>query len=296
MRIAITGGSGFIGNRLIKRLIKEGYDVVNLDIKEFPDKDALIETRIIDITKFDEVKDALRDVDIVFHLAGPVLETVRKEPYKSTVLSTLGTLNVLEACRQNKIQKMIFASTFYVYDGLGPKIIVNEESQLDILKMELFGSLKLKAESLIREYSKKFGIEYVILRFGSAFGPGNCSNVIITFLEAAKKGEPIEIWGYGKRKNQYTYVDDIAEGCIRAMNKSNETFNLIHPEQTSTGDLARLIQKKYDFKTFFNTIQKEGADMPYMSPRKAVEELGWKPTPLEEAIDKTVKEMFEEKD
>jgi nucleoside-diphosphate-sugar epimerase len=170
-------------------------------------------------------------------------------------------------------------------------MIVNEETQLDILKMELFGSLKLKAESLIREYSKKYGIDYVILRFGSAFGPGNCSNVIITFLEAAKKGEPIEIWGYGKRKNQYTYVDDIADGCFRVMNKSGETFNLIHSEQTSTGDLARMLQKKYDFKIFFNTIQKEGTDMPYMSSRKAMEDLGWKPTPLEEAIEKTVKEM-----
>jgi nucleoside-diphosphate-sugar epimerase len=78
------------------------------------------------------------------------------------------------------------------------------------------------------------------------------------------------------------------------MNKSYETYNLIHPEQTSTGDLARLLQKKYDFKIFFNTVQKEGADMPYMSPKKAMEDLGWKPIPLEEAIDKTVQEMFSE--
>lgn len=295
MRIAVTGGSGFIGSRLVKKLIKEGYDVVNVDIKEFPDKN-FVETRIVDITKFDEVKQALRDIDLVFHLAGPVLETVRKEPYKSTVLSTMGTLNVLEACRQNKIQKIVAASTFYVYDGLESKMIVNEETELNILRMELFGALKLKLESLIKEYSRKFGINYVILRFGSAFGPGNSSNVIITFLDLAKKSEPIEVWGPGKRKNQYTYVDDIADGCFRAMSKNNETFNLIHPEQTSTGDLAKLLQKKYDFRIFFNTIQKEGTDMPYMSPRKAMEELGWKPIPLEEAIDKTVTEMFENKE
>jgi len=80
------------------------------------------------------------------------------------------------------------------------------------------------------------------------------------------------------------------------MNKTNETFNLIHPEQTSTGELAKLLQKKYDFRTFFNTIQKEGADMPYMSARKAIEGLKWRPTPLEEAIEKTVKEMMKEKE
>jgi len=294
MRIAVIGGSGFIGNRLIKKLIEEGYDTVNIDINEFPDKDFDVETRIVDITKFDEVKKTLRDVNLVYHLAGPVLGTTRKDPYGSTYLAMLGTLNVLEACRQNKIQKIIFASTFYVYDGTEPKMIVNEETDLNILKMELFGAVKLKAESLIKEYSRKFGIDYVILRFGSAFGSGNCSNVIVTFIDLAMKGEPIEVWGPGKRKNQYTYVDDIADGCIRAMNKTNETFNLIHPEQTSTGELARILQKKHDFRIFFNTVQKEGSDMPYMSSRKAIEELGWRPTPLEEAIEKTVKEMIKD--
>jgi UDP-glucose 4-epimerase len=292
MKVAVTGGSGFIGSRLVRRLVKEGYDVVNLDIMDYPFKDVKVETRKTDITKLDEVKNSLKDVELVYHLAGPVLDTVRKDPYKSTTLSTIGTLNVLEACRQNKIQKVIAASTFYVYDGLSPKFIVNEESQLDILKMELFGALKLKAESLIREYSRKYGIDYVILRFGSAFGGGNCTNVITTFIDLARKGEPIEIWGPGKRKNQYTYVEDIADGCFKAMSKANETFNLIHPEQTSTGDLGRLLQKKYDFRIFFNTIQKEGADMPYMSPRKAMEELHWKPMTLEEAVNKTVEEMF----
>lgn len=294
MKIAVTGGSGFIGNRLVKRLLKEGFNVVNLDIKEFPDKNINVETRIVDITKFEEVKNALKDVSLVYHLAGPVLETVRKEPYKSTVLATLGTLNVLEACRVNKIQKIIYSSTFYVYDGLNSKLVVNEESDINILKAELFGALKLKGESLIREYSRKFGIDYVILRFGSAFGPGNSSNVIITFLDLARKGEPIEIWGPGKRKNQYTYVDDIADGCVKAMNKVNETYNLIHPEQVSTGQLGQLLQKKHNFRIFFNTVQKEGSDMPYMSSLKAMTELGWKPIPLEEALDRTVNEIFGE--
>jgi UDP-glucose 4-epimerase len=296
MKVAVTGGSGFIGSRLVRRLVKEGYDVVNIDIVDFPSKDFKVETRITDITNLEEVKNSLKDVDLVYHLAGPVLETVRKDPYKSTMLSTMGTLNILEACKQNKIQKIIAASTFYVYDGLSSKMIVNEETQLDILKMELFGALKLKAESLIREYTKKYGIEHVILRFGSAFGSGRCTNVILTFLDLAKKGEPIEIWGYGNRKNQYTYVEDIADGCFRALKKSNETYNLINPVQTSTGDLARMLQKKYSFKIFFNTIQKEGVDMPYMSSKKAMEDLGWKPTALEESIDITVKEMFGNED
>lgn|GEM_PF-1861858 len=284
MKVAVTGGSGFIGTRLVKKLIDVGHKVVVIDLIE-PETKSDVNVRITDLMDFQQTKAALKGVDVVYHLAGMVVNTTRKNPYKAVLLHSEGTVNVIEACRTNDIKKMFYASTFYVYDGISEKMLVNEETPLDILNMELFGSTKLLGEAIIKDYSRKYGLEYVIFRFGSAYGTGRCSNVILTFIDLGLKGEPIEVWGQGKRRNQYTFVDDIAEGCLLAMDRTNETYNLISPEETSTGELAELLKKKYGFEVVYNTIQKEGPSMPYMSSRKAILELGWKTTPLEKSID-----------
>jgi len=284
VKVAVTGGSGFIGTRLVKKLIDVGHKVVVIDLIE-PETKSDVNVRITDLMDFQQTKAALKGVDVVYHLAGMVVNTTRKNPYKAVLLHSEGTVNVIEACRTNDIKKMFYASTFYVYDGISEKMLVNEETPLDILNMELFGSTKLLGEAIIKDYSRKYGLEYVIFRFGSAYGTGRCSNVILTFIDLGLKGEPIEVWGQGKRRNQYTFVDDIAEGCLLAMDRTNETYNLISPEETSTGELAELLKKKYGFEVVYNTIQKEGPSMPYMSSRKAILELGWKTTPLEKSID-----------
>jgi len=69
-------------------------------------------------------------------------------------------------------------------------------------------------------------------------------------------------WGQGQRRNQYTYVEDIAEGCVLAINETNEIYNLISPEETTTGELAELLKRKYGFEVVYNYIQKEGPSMP----------------------------------
>lgn len=293
MKIAVTGGSGFIGSRLVKKLMDKGYQVVVVDLVE-PSMKSDVQVRITDVMNFEQIKSALKDVDVVYHLVGMVVNTVRKNPYKAVLLHSQGTVNVVEACRMNGVKKILYASTFYVYDGISEKVVVNEETPLNPLNMELFGSTKLSGEAIIRDYSRKYGLEYVILRFGSAYGTGGCSNVVLTFIDLGLKGEPIEVWGEGKRRNQYTYVDDIAEGCVLAMDRTNETYNLISPKETTTGELAELLKKKYGFEVVYNPVQKEGSSMAYMSSRKAITELGWKLVLLEEGIDKIMSEIEEE--
>jgi len=290
MRIAVTGGSGFVGARLIKKLVDRGYEVTNIDIKEADEK-RNVTYKAADITNLEEVKSVLRNVDVVYHLAGFVLEVVRSKPLEGVHVNVGGTANVLEACRLNGIEKILFASSFYVYDGIDDKLRVNEETTLNGSKMELFGLTKLIGERMIEGCAKKYGLKYVIFRFGSIYGPGNCTNIVRTFIETAWKGETFEVWGEGKRINQYTFVDDIAEGCVLGLNKVNEIYNLISPEQTSIRQLADLMKRKYGFKAFFNKNRAEGASMPYMSSEKAIKGLGWKPISLEQGAEKTVKEM-----
>ncbi len=284
MMIAVTGGAGFIGGALVSRLRAFGHQVLVLDVREIEGDGT--EWRPTDILNFEQVKDSLKDIDLVFHLAGPVLEACRRNAYDASTLQIVGTLNVLEACRVLEVPKLALASSFYVYDGLLDTMIVNESSPLDIAPMELFGAVKFTAEKLVRTYATKYSLEYVIFRFGSAYGLGNCTNVVKSFLEAGWRGETIEVWGKGLRRNQYTYFDDIAQGCVLGMGQRNEVYNLISSEETTTGDLARLIRAKFGFEVAFNEAQSEGPSFPYMSSRKAMQQLGWVPMPLAEGIDR----------
>lgn len=273
----------FIGSYLVKELRSVGYSTIPLDIIGEEKVNLLNEKELEEFFKKENT------IGAVYHLAGPVLEGVRKDQVNSTRLTVNGTLNILEMCRKFDIPKILFASTFYVYDGFGEGEIVNEETRIDGLKAELFGSVKLFGESLIKEYCKKQGLNYVIFRFGSAYGPDErCSNVVKDFILKAKTKDKIDIWGKGIRKNQYTYVGDIAKGCALALNEKNETFNLISPEQTSTGELARLIDKKIGFDYFFDESKPEGKSMPYMSSLKAINRLDWKPININNGLDKVI--------
>lgn len=290
MKVLVTGGSGFIGSALISLLLKEDHEVVSVDIKEPYFKTENLEFKKLDLLNLDDALSCLKDVDVIFHLAGVVLNVMRKEPYRSSGINVDITRNVLEACRLNSVNKVIFASSFYVYDGINENMIVNEATPLDTLNMELFGASKVFGESLIKEYNRRFKLNYVILRFGSAFGFGKSSNVVQTFAEAGLRGEKIGVWGKGKRRNQYTYVKDIAKGCILAIDKENEIYNLISPEEITTGELAEMLCRKYGFEVVYDTTHKEGPSMPYMSSRKAISKLRWTTTSLEKGIEDMMEE------
>jgi UDP-glucose 4-epimerase len=189
------------------------------------------------------------------------------------------------------VGSVVMASSFYVYDGISPDEIVNESSPINSSGMELFGALKVMAEQLTLAYHRKFGLRYVILRFGSAFGLGEGSNLIQTFFETGEKGDVLEVWGAGRRRNQYTYVNDLAAGCVAALAAENEIVNLISPEETSTGELATIMEDRFGYKSRFREDKPEGASVPYMSARKAIRSLRWQPTPLVDALDQIRAEL-----
>ncbi len=290
MKIVVTGGAGFIGSRLVRKLSQLGHEVTAWDLRPLGSEE-MASSVIVDVRNLSEVEKELAEVEAVYHLAGPVVESSRKNPYESCMLQHSGTLAVLEACHRRNVPKVLLASSFYVYDRIDEKMIVNEETPLDLFQMELLGVAKLAAERVVKDFAAKYGMEYVIFRFGSAYGYGDCSNVVKTFLEMGFRGETIEIWGKGLRRNQYTYVDDIIDGCVLALTEKNETYNLISPEETSTSKLAQMIRESYGFDIVFNEVAKEGPSMSYMSSMKAIKRLGWKPMGLADGITKMVAEM-----
>jgi UDP-glucose 4-epimerase len=286
MKAVVTGGCGFIGRSLVEQLRAAGHDAVAADVRGGKGEDG--RERRVDVLDLDGLRGAVGGADVVYHLAGPVLEAARRDPFWSSTLQLSGTLHVLEACRTAGVAKIVLASSFYVYDGLPADGIVNESSRLDPSRMELFGSLKVAAEQLVLGYARRFGMRFVLLRFGSAFGWGEGSNLVQELLKAGLTGRVLEVWGRGLRSNQYTYVEDIARGALAVLEVDDEIFNLISPDETSTSELARLMCRRFGFQMRLLTDKPEGADFPYMSSRKAARILGWTATPLAEALDSLV--------
>lgn len=297
MRVVVTGGSGFIGSALSLGLNKAGVKVLVLD-RVRPAVDD-VEFAVVDLLEPELAWAEMRawseePIDAVLHLAGPVADATRKQIAAAADLQVRGTLHALEAVRRLQIPRFVLASSFYVYAGMPEDAILNESTAIDIRRLEPFGAVKLLSERLVEAYGTSYGLEWAILRFGSAYGwspSPTGSNVIRTFLELGALGQPIEVWGRGVRRNQYTLLDDIVRGTIRVLDgmpaTAGEIWNLISPEETTTGALARHVAARYGYDVLFNPDRAEGPSMAYMSSRKATRVLGWQPTGLEEGIEWT---------
>src|SRR5690348_10661355 len=134
MKIGVTGGSGFIGSRLVDELSRSTHDVVSIDIVP-PTRSGGFKFVQADLTSYEKTQTLLEGLDVVYHVAGTVLEQVRADPFRASEININITRNIAEAARKKDIDKIIFASSFYVYDGIDPETIVNETTPLNTLKM-----------------------------------------------------------------------------------------------------------------------------------------------------------------
>jgi nucleoside-diphosphate-sugar epimerase len=187
----------------------------------------------------------------------------------------------------------VLASSFYVFANYPAGAVVNEESALDVMGLEIFGAAKAMSERIVRQYAQSYQIEWAAGRFGSIYGYNPCptakgSNAVRTFIELGLKGQPLEVWGPGNRRNQYTLLKDVVDGLELLATSEQGAYNLISPEETTTGELARFLETRYGFQVVFNLERPEGASMAYMSARKAIRDLGWLHTPLAKGIEETV--------
>jgi nucleoside-diphosphate-sugar epimerase len=291
MHIVVTGGSGFIGSRLAETLARHGHSVTTIDVvpRGFDGCRAL-QVSVLDA---DALVDSLEGADAVVHLAGFVREGIRREPAQGTTLQVQGTLNVLEACQRHGIPDMLYASSFYVYDGVPSTETVDENTPLDVRDMELFGATKMMGEVLGRDYERRGQPRCTVLRFGPVYGPG-CSSAVGTFTQTGLRGDVIEVWGRGERRNQYTYVGDVVDAIEAALASPGETYDVISPESTSLAELAQLLEEEFGFQARFDVTRGEGPSFPYISAERTMEKLGWQPIDLREGVRRTVRELQEQ--
>ena len=243
--VAIIGGSGFIGSYTKNELVEHGYDVTTIDIN----KNSNICCNVLD---YNNLKKALstKKFDAVYMFAAISDSKENHTDIKHAVNTNIMTLtNTLDAMYELNIPRIIFSSTVWVYsvcDG----IEVNEDSNLSITNSEhIYTTCKLTCEAIIRNYQKVKNIDFTILRYGIAYGPGcHPDTVMSKFINNAIDGKPLIVTGDGSIYRNFLYVTDHARGNRLALSDKgkNQIFNLEGPQSISIKNVAERVQELHD--------------------------------------------------
>jgi UDP-glucose 4-epimerase len=238
MRVFVTGGAGFIGTHLCKKLASlhkvTVYDnFSNSNRENFPVMKNV--TLIVgDILNNSKLLDSMKNHDVVIHLAAKtdVVDSIRN-PDNTFQTNVQGTQNVLDSCKFNNILKIIITSSAAIYQNSDNP--VDEASIVEPLSP--YGQSKLDMETIIIQ-SK---INYSILRLFNVYGDGNTSGVITNFKKNILENKPLIIFGDGKATRDFIYIDDVIDGIILSMKSISGIYNIASGNGTSIGDLAKLL-------------------------------------------------------
>ena len=213
---AVTGAAGFIGSNLVRRLLSNGHSVIGIDnlstgrLKFLEGIEGKHNFRLehCDIKDLENLSKVLHGCDVVYHLAANAdVRDGLLHPRKDLDENTIGTFNVLEAMRQNKIQKIFFASTGSVY-GDAKQIPTPENSDFPI-QTSLYGASKLAGEALIAAYCEGYSMKGVIFRFVGILGENYTHGHVYDFIKKLKNNsETLQILGDGSQKKSYLYIQD----------------------------------------------------------------------------------------
>lgn len=255
--VAITGGAGFIGSHLVRKLLERKYEVIVIDNLSTGSKSNIhkkAEFKKIDIRDFGALKQAMKGVDYVFHLAAlPRIQRSIQNPLETNEVNVQGTLNVLEAARVNKIKRVIFTSSSSVY-GNQKKMPLTEGMVPKPLSP--YALQKLIGEKYCQIHTDLYGLETLSLRLFSVYGPGQngqdeFATVIGKFLYLKKRGKPLIIYGDGEKTRDFTHIDDITDALIRSMEielPKERIINICTGKAHSINQIARLIGGRIVYK------------------------------------------------
>jgi len=294
--ILVTGAAGFIGSHLCRRLIKSGYQVVALDNLNLYYSPKLKLSNIADLLSHKNFNFTLGDIanksfldelfkkykiDIIVHLAARagVRHSIEKPLwFKESNIS--GTVNLLELAKQYNIENFIFASSSSVY-GERDEVPFRENQNTDY-PISPYSASKKSCELFCYTYSYLVKVPVTILRFFNVYGPGMRPELAMPlFLNGIEKGTPIIQYGDGSMLRNYTYIDDIIEGVIKAIHKPTSyiILNLGGEQTVSLNDLIKTLESIIGKQAIRNILPKPAGDVSvtYADTTKAKEYLGWQP-------------------
>ncbi|MHC4534647.1 MAG: SDR family NAD(P)-dependent oxidoreductase [Planctomycetota bacterium] len=311
--VLITGAAGFIGSHLCERLLDEGFSVVGIDnFDDFYDPQIkhdnisnclknknfkLIEADIREKTDMDK---AIGSVEIIVHLAAKagVRQSIT-EPLLYSDVNINGTMVLLEAAIKHKVGKFIFASSSSVY-GNNEKVPFSEDDNVDF-PISPYAATKKACELICHTYHHLHGINLTCLRFFTVYGPRQRPDLAIhKFSKLIEQDKSIPVYGDGSMMRDFTYIDDIIDGTIAAMNKCKgfNIYNLGESHPITVNDLISAIEKALGKQAIREYIPLQPGDVnrTYADITKAARELGYNPsTPIPDGLTKFVAWLRQEK-
>lgn len=291
----VTGGCGFIGSNLVRRLCEAGGKVRIFDnfsiTRDVPDDRAEVVEG--DVRDWEAVRAAVDGSDVVIHLAAQsgVIPSI-EEPRKDFEINVGGTLNVLLACRDAGVKRLVFASS---NAAMGEVPAPFEETKVPN-PLSPYGASKLAGEAYCRAFGGSFGLHTVALRFANAYGPlsSHKNSAVAKFLRRALAGQPIIIYGDGSQTRDFVYVGDICDAILLAAEAdcAGEVFHIASAVETRIIDLAQLIRDLVGQDTpILHEERRQGeAYQISASIEKARKLLGFSP---KMAIDEGVKHTYD---
>tara|TARA_R110002110_G_scaffold2264_7_gene10302 strand:+ start:5933 stop:6826 length:894 start_codon:yes stop_codon:yes gene_type:complete len=287
MKSLVTGGAGFIGSNLVDLLLENGHEVIVIDNESsdahenFYWNDQTTQSKA-DITDFAAIRPLFDGVDYVFHLAAESrIQPAILNPTYATEVNVVGTCNVLQACREAGVRRVVYSSTSAAY-GLTNTPPLSEDMPRDCLNA--YSITKCAGEDLVSMYYKLYGLETVNLRYFNVYGPrqplkGQYAPVIGLFLRQKNAGEPMTIVGDGEQRRDFTYVGDVAMANYLAATSENseclgQLFNVGTGTNYSVLELAQMIGGEY----IHVEPRLAEARISLANNDKARSILGWEPT------------------
>lgn len=313
--ILVTGSAGFIGHNVSKKLLNQGLNVIGIDnfndyydvrLKEYRNK--LIENEPnysffnLDIENYNDLKEIFENhkIDAVINLAARAgVRASIEDPFVYMNTNANGTLNILELMKEKNVNKFILASSSSLYAG--EEAPFHEELEVNN-PISPYAASKKAAEMLAHSYHHLYNIDVSILRYFTVYGPaGRPDMSYFRFIKSIIEGKEIEIYGDGKQKRDFTFVEDIANGTIAALKSVDyEIINLgggMVP--VSIIYMIKLIEHILEKRAKINYKEFHNADMKLTSAsiEKAKKILNWEPqTDFEEGILATCKWFMENKE
>jgi UDP-glucose 4-epimerase len=312
-RFVVTGGAGFIGSHIIRRLLDEGNHVKALDkiplekttrLKQVVNNPHFTYSQI-DLSNSDRLEQEFKGYDIIVHFAAVSdISLGNKITDLDLKNGTIATYKILDAMRVCGIKKIIFSSSAVVY-GYPSKVPTPEDAGM-LFPASLYGASKLAAEGLISSYCYLFDIKSWIFRFGNVIGGDSGKGVIFDLINKLRKNQDeLEILGDGEQVKEYIHVDDLVDGILYAFSKINEKINVfnIGAGILSVKEIVQIILDEMNLK---NTRTKyTGGPVGWQGGGWAgdvriahydtskIKKLGWKPTlSATEAVLSSVREML----
>ena len=251
-RIIVTGGAGFIGSNVVRRLLTEGARVVVLDDfytgdeNNLPTGEPNLEVVRGTVNDFELVRGLVDGASLVFHLAARNIIVSTRNPREDYEVNIGGTLNVLLAARETNLPRVVYSSSTSVYGN--PRYLpINEDDATNMLSP--YAVSKFAGENYCKAFYESYGLSSAVVRYSNVYGvaqrPDNpYCGVVSKFFESAMNGEPPRIHGDGEQTRDFTYIDDVVEATLLAgisPKADGQVYNVGTGREVTVNQLARAI-------------------------------------------------------